>query len=395
MSNLYNDGDETEDSEDEFFYKDKPHIYSQPSNTISFKDKTHFYILIDSIDRNVYSENLFKFKINFSISPSSYDKSIVNSNNEKEQLFLQMNQIQNRIQQLSSQNNDLLTNQINKLIEQKDNLNKIISTINNKEYLYNGQNNFCHTQKRYTDIENIICEKIWIPKYNLLNKIKYNNTEIQTNSQRLLYLNIKELNTNLDGSNNDIYTSYQSFIPSEVSQFDNLLYKPLNEPPKNVIPINLSYMTIDLTFPYLTETYSDPDKYFISGMTINTSTIETNSCVIEFYLKKIVPFYTIELGHIIKFYDLKFNNKSLTELENLLKSKCIVIELITLDSGISGFKIKLTNIENVNMLYEYFAMPYIFSSEVFCMNLNYQYQLLFKLTKTVPLLEIDRYPTSK
>ena len=92
------DNDRTHaNEEEEFYYKDKPYYYQQPQNTSSFTTQKDFYILIDSQDRNVMNESLFKFKINFSISTSSYDKVMTLRSQEREQLYYEIQNIQNEI----------------------------------------------------------------------------------------------------------------------------------------------------------------------------------------------------------------------------------------------------------------------------------------------------------
>lgn len=396
------DNDRTHaNEEEEFYYKDKPYYYQQPQNISSFTTQKDFYILIDSQDRNVMNESLFKFKINFSISTSSYDKVMTLRSQEREQLYYEIQNIQNEIAHLSSVNKTLFEQDIYNLHEKKRALQSQIQTniISNKNTLYKGQDTYCYTQKRYNDIEQLSCDKIWIPQYNFLNSYVTSTTNqtLTTNGQHSIYLAIQELTTSLDGSNNDIYTSYQTFVPHKQLQMNHYLYRPLNHPPSHPIPINLSYMTIQLSFPQAFQQYKAPDKYDLSAIIIEASTViaSTGSCVVVCYLKNHISPLLVATGHVINIYGILFNRTDLFDFQNALTgNKHVIIDLILTNGLVSALKIELNGLQHVQDIADLFVTPYLVK-EAFTINLNLQYQLLFKITKRVPTLSTEQFPSLK
>jgi len=386
-----------EDSEDEFCYKDNPYHYSRPESVVTFQEQQDSYILIDSGDRNLQQEGLFKFKINFSITSNSYDKSMTLRAQEREQITSEIQQLQQEIARLATLNVTLFEKDIYALQLRREKLllQQQQAQGNSRELLYTGQDDFCHTQKRYNDIQRISCEQIWMPQYDFLNTVTTSsNQTIDINGQHMVYLSIRELQCPLDGSNNSISTSYQSMIPRDQPKLNHLVFEPLNHPPVNPIPMNLSYMTIQLHFPSAYQTIPQPDKYEISAFTVTASPVIASGCTVTCYLKSLIPTTYLRVGHLCQLYGITFKNPLLMEFQSQLNSphKHVIVEKITTPQAqISAFQIELTGCTQLSQWIELFHTPQLVK-EVYAINLSHQYQLLFRVTKTVSTLGTERFP---
>jgi len=395
--------DDEDDDEENFVYDDKPYIYQHPKSNVILNEKTEYYILVDSSDRDLTTENLFNFKINFSTSQSGYEKVTIKTSDANENILKEIATIERTISSTTNQT------EITLLQTQKKTLQSTIPTSSTSEgfVLYSGRDKCCHTQTRYLDIDRVNCEKIIMPSYDFLNKEIFRSKSFKINGQNIIYMNIQELQSNLDGSNNTIYSSYQVLVPEDTDHFNNILFYPVNYCQKFNTPINLSSLTFELKFASFTNTKNilNPDKYSLSAMCFHPPLDMSNpsnvtGSMFEFFLTTPCPITYISEGNILAFYYVTLPENNLIFIQQYFDRYTYypVVEITSINNLIYSFKIPAPALkyETILVLIDKMTTPYIFKEkQVFGFNLSLQYQILLKISKTIPILNTERYPKTK
>lgn len=411
-----NEEEEEEDENDSYVDDEKAIMYKQPKTGVFFEKIKDYYILIDSKDRDIFNESLFNFKINFSASFDSFDKNYVSVDKQIDDLLTEKRMLQKQIDEGSSSQfinqeiamkNSLIQKEIKKLetriSELRSNPQLQQQPLQpNNQVLYVGNDKKCHTRERYYDINHISCEQVLMPSYDFLNKfIGPRGKTVEMNGQKIVYLIVRELQSNVDGSNNTIYCSFQMFRANDVDHFGVCHFKPLNDSPTLATPINLTSISIQLQYQdYMNDFVpSSPDLYEITAVCYNSE-----YSVFEVFMKNPVKLNLLKEGHLVCFYNVMFVETDLSFLNEFFANNKYypVLELInTTDvQNVVSFRIPYLSkdITKITALKKYFTQPKLLDGTQktkYAFNLSLQYQLLFKIQKIVPELNTDRFSSVK